>query len=114
MKEAQKAQSCCQKFVRITYMVMLVLAFVTFICIPGLHSYASSTHYIMSPHSWKMLKAATESLVSIFCIFYFAVAVVVFCKFCQSRRLCRMDNCAFYIFTIGLLTMSLLGYDYVL
>mmetsp|Transcript_21150 Transcript_21150/g.26070 ORF Transcript_21150/g.26070 Transcript_21150/m.26070 type:complete len:211 (+) Transcript_21150:37-669(+) len=107
--ELSKAQRCC----RVTFNVGLIVAFLFFILIPAMNSYASSWSYAMPPTRWKMLLGFTDLFVAGFGIIYMITAIIVFLRFCHKRRICRMDNCAFYIFTVGVFVLSGIGIEYI-
>ena len=66
----------------------------------------------MPPSSWKLLLGFTDFFAAGFGLIYLLSSITVFVRFCHKRRLCRMDNCAFYIFTVGIFILSGLGIEY--
>jgi len=48
-----------------------------------------------------------------FVIFYSGVSLAIFCRFHQKRRLCRTDNCSFYISTAGVFVLAMVGISYI-
>ena len=107
--EKSKALRCC----RLTFNVSLMLAFIFFILIPVLQSYAASWNYTMNPSSWTLLQAFTDFFIIGFAIIYFVASLTILIRFYWKRRLCRMDNCSFYIFTLGVFALSLIGSQYI-
>ena len=103
-----KAQRCF----RVIFNLGLLFAFLFFILIPALNSWASAWNYAMPPSSWKLLLGFTDFFAAGFGLIYLLSSITVFVRFCHKRRLCRMDNCAFYIFTVGIFILSGLGIEY--
>ena len=106
--ELSKAGRCF----RVVYNLGLLIAFIFFIMIPVLNSWASTWSYAMPPSSWKLLLGFTDVFVAGFALIYLLASITVFVRFCHNRRLCRMDNCQFYIFTVGLFVLSGMGVEY--
>ena len=107
--EKSKAQRCC----RLVFNVGLLLAFIFFILIPVMQSYAASWNYVMKPSSWSLLKAFTDFFIICFSLIYFIASLTILFRFYAKRRLCRMDNCSFYLFTVGVFALSLIGNKYI-
>lgn len=91
----------------------MVAALVFFVMIPVLHMYAANLNFAMPPSSWKLLSYFSDFFLGAFAIIYLIASITICGRFYVKRRLCRMDNCTFYIFTVGIFILSLLGLDYI-
>ena len=106
--QLSKADRCC----RVTFNIGLLAAFIFFMLIPALNSYASTWNYAMPPATWKLVMGFTDFFAAGFGIIYLIGAITVMVRFCHKRRLCRMDNCAFYIFTVGVFILAGIGVEF--
>lgn len=78
-----------------------------------LHSYSSKWNYLVNPGSWDILQGFSNFFTAMFAIFYLAASLVILRRYCTTKRLCRLDNCSFYILTTGIFVLGLVGRDYV-
>ena len=112
-KEKENGQGCCAKCSRVCFNITLLISFIFFMLIVLMYSQARNWHFAMQPDRWSLLEGLCEFFIVAFGILYFWASMTIFVRFYQKRRLCRMDNCSFYIFTVGILALSLLGLKYV-
>ena len=108
-KEQKKPETGCHKCQRICFNIGLLLSFIFFIIIPILHSYATSYNYLMQPAKWALIQGFCDFFIASFAILYLFASLTIFVRYYQKRRLCRMDNCSFYIFTAGIFALGLVG-----
>ena len=113
MAKEKKAESACQKCRRVCFNIALLLSFIFFITIPILHSYASSFNFLMQPAKWALILGFCDFFIASFSILYLCASLTIFVRFYQSNRLCRMDNCSFYIFTVGVFALGIVGQNYI-
>ena len=112
-KEQKKAESSCHKCQRICFNVALLMSFIFFIIIPILHSYTSSFNFLMQPAKWALIQGFVDFFIASFAILYFIASLTIFVRFYRKNRLCRLDNCSFYIFTAGIFALGLVGKNYI-
>ena len=98
---------------RVCFNIGLLLCFIFFIIIPVLHSYATSLNFMMQPAKWGLLLGFLDFCIASFAILYLCASLTIFVRYYQKRRLCRMDNCSFYIFTAGIFILGLVGHNYI-
>ena len=110
-KESEKSKAT--RCARVTVNVSLIVAFIFFILIPVMQSYSASSHFIMNPSAWNLVKGFTDFFIVGFAFIYLMTSLIVLFRFYFKRRLCRMDNCSFYIFTIGIFALSMVGNKYI-
>ena len=66
----------------------------------------------MEPEFWSLLMGFCDFLIAAFAILYLIASIIILFRYYQKRRLCRVDNCSFYIFSLGFFVLSLLGLKY--
>jgi len=108
-----KAEGACSKCQRVCFNISLLLSFIFFIIIPMIHSYALSFNFLMQPAKWALLMGFSDFFICSFAILYLFSSLTIFIRFYKNRRLCRLDNCSFYIFTVGVHVLAYLGKSYV-
>ena len=108
----RKKEGACHKCQRISFNITLTVCFCFYIVIPGVHSYANSWNFVMEPEFWTLLMGFCDFLIAAFAILYFIASIIILFRYYQKRRLCRVDNCSFYIFSLGFFVLSLLGLKY--
>ena len=91
----------------------LIAAFICFIIVIVLHSYASEWNFFLNPGTWEILAGFSNFFAAMFAIFYLAASLVILRRYCTTKRLCRLDNCSFYLLTTGIFVLGLMGRDYV-
>lgn len=67
----------------------------------------------MKVHSWDLVQGFGQFFLVIFAFFYFGASLTILCRFYSTRRLCRVDNCSFYITSIGIFTLAMVGISYI-
>lgn len=81
--------------------------------IPVIHSYASSFNFLMQPAKWSLIMGFCDFFVASFAILYLFCSLSILVRYSKYRRLCRLDNCSFYIFTLGVHVLAYIGYGYI-
>jgi len=109
----KKSEGLCAKCSRLCFNMTLLIAFIFFIMIPVLHSYTSGWNFLVTPGSWDLVKGFCNFFAVMFTILYLTAGLVILKRWYQSRRLCRLDNCSFYILTLGIFVLGLVGQDYI-
>ena len=51
-------------------------------------------------------------MIAVFALLYLISSIIILFRYYQKRRLCRVDNCSFYIFSLGFFILSLFGIKY--
>lgn len=113
MGSTEKSEGICTKCSRLCFNTTLLFAFLFFVMIIVLHSYASEWNYLVNPGSWDILQGFSNFFAAMFAIFYLAASLVILRRYCTTKRLCRLDNCSFYILTTGIFVLGLVGRDFV-
>jgi len=108
-KELSKADRCC----RLALNISMLCAFIFFLMAPVLHTYSSSKYFALPPSTWKLISYFTDFFIAVFAAIFVAASITILTRFYVTRRLCRVDNCSYYIFTVGIFVLSLIGLEYI-
>jgi hypothetical protein len=109
----KKEEGMCTKCMRLSFNIGLLTGFLTFMGLPILHSYIATWNFLIQPSQWSLLKGVGNCFIGLFAVLYLSASLIILWRFYQKRRLCRMDNCSFYIFTVGILVLATVGQDYI-
>ena len=113
MATSTEKVGCCTRCSRICFNTALLTSFVFFLMIIVLHAYARNYSFFVKPHSWNLVTGFADFFISAFALMYFAAGLTILYRFYKKQRLCRTDNCSFYIFSVGILVLSLVGRNYI-
>lgn len=113
MCREKNSEGIYSRCTRICFNATLVFAFIFFVMIIVLHSYTSNWNYLLNKGTQEIVEGFSNFFIVMFAIFYFVVSLVILRRYCSTKRLCRLDNCSFYILTTGIFVLGIVGRDYV-
>ena len=58
------------------------------------------------------MRGFAEFFIATFSMLYILSCCIVATNFYMKRRLCKLQNCTFYIFSLGILIMGIMGLRY--
>ena len=67
----------------------------------------------MQPAKWTLIQGFCDFFIASFAILYLIASLTIFVRYYRKNRLCRLDNCSFYIFTAGVFALGLVGKNYI-